>query len=174
MMQSITKAILGAGVAFAAVSAVPLTVDPTQAAGEATAVQLAQNDAAAIIVQRQGLMKSQGDHAAAINGFVEEDKGTVEDVAKRAADLQRRSSEIAALFPAGTGIDDNVAKTAAKMDIWARPDEFKAAAANLGDLAGALWAAAAGGDKQQVADAFAKLGKEGCGGCHQTFRQKED
>jgi cytochrome c556 len=119
-------------------------------------------------------MKTQGDHATAIFDFIDAGKGTADDVADRAADLQRRSAEIVALFPAGTGIDDNVAKTAAKMDIWAKPDEFKAAAANLGDLAGALWQAAAAGDQQQIADAFNKLGKEGCGGCHDTFRQKQE
>lgn len=173
-MHSVTKLILGAGFVLVAGSTAQLAVDPIQAASATTDVQLAQSDPAAVIVQRQGLMTTLGDHAKAINDFVEEGKGAAEGVAKRAADMQRRSSEIVALFPAGTGIDDNVAKTAAKPDIWAKPDDFKAAAANLGNLSGALWQAAAGGDKQQIADAFAKLGKEGCGGCHNTFRQKQE
>ncbi len=173
-MYSTTKTILGAGLLFAIAYGTQFAVERVHAASDTTAVQLAQSNLAAVIIQRQGLMKSQGDHATAINDFIESGKGTALDVAKRAADLQRRSAEIVALFPAGTGIDDNVGKTAAKMDIWAKPDEFKAAAANLGDLAGALWQAAAGEDKQQIADAFAKLGKEGCGGCHERFRQKQE
>jgi cytochrome c556 len=173
-MNSVTKLILGAGLVLVAGSTAQFAVDPTQAAGETTDVQLAQSDPAAVIVQRQGLMKTLGDHMKGINDFVEAGKGPPEDVAKRAADLQRRSAEIVALFPAGTGLDDNVAKTAAKAEIWSKADDFKAAAANLGTLSGALWQAAAGGDKQKIADAFAKLGKEGCGGCHGTFRQKQE
>lgn len=173
-MSCSRKIILVAGFLLAAGYGTQLAVDRVQAAGETSEVQLAQSDPAAVIVQRQGLMKSQGDHAKGINDFVEKGEGSPEDVAKRAADLQRRSAEIAGLFPAGTGIDDNVAKTAAKMDIWAKPDEFKAAADNMGKLAGALWQAAAGGDKAQIADAFGKMGKEGCGGCHTTFRQKQE
>jgi cytochrome c556 len=173
-MQSITKVILGAGFAFVAGAAVQLAIDPIHAAGEPAAVQLAQNDQAEIIIQRQGLMKTLGDHAGAINGFVEEDKGPALDVAKRAADIQRRASELVTLFPAGTGVDDNVTETAAKMEIWQQRSEFEAAAANLGDLAGALWQAAATEDKQQIADAFGRLGRDGCGGCHQTFRVRRD
>lgn len=173
-MSRSRKIILVAGFLLAGGYGTQLAVDRVQAAGEIFAPQLAQSDPAAVIVQRQGLMKSQGDHAKAINDFVEKGEGSPEDVAKRAADLQRRSAEIVGLFPAGTGMDDNVAKTAAKMEIWAKPDDFKAAAANIGDLSGALWKAAAGGDKQQIADAFGKLGKEGCGGCHTTFRQKQE
>lgn len=173
-MSRSRKIILIAGLLLAAGYGTQFAVDRVQAAGEASAPQLAQSDPAAVIVQRQGLMKSQGDHAKAINAFVENGEGSPEDVAKRAADLQRRAAEIVGLFPAGTGMDDNVAKTAAKMEIWNKPDDFKAAAANLADLSGALWQAAAGGDKQQIADAFAKLGKEGCGGCHTTFRQKQE
>jgi len=173
-MQSTTRTILGAGLLFAIAYGTQFAAGRVHGESDSGTVQLAQSSPADVIIQRQGLMKSQGDHAAAINDFIESGKGTAVDVAKRAADLQRRSAEIVALFPAGTGIDDNVGKTAAKMDIWAKPDEFKAAAAKLGDLAGALWKAAAGGDNQQIADAFSKLGKEGCGGCHTTFRQKQE
>lgn len=173
-MHPTIKISFGAGLLLAAGYGAQFAADPVAAESEATAVQLAQSDRAAIITQRQGLMKGQGDHATAINDFLESGKGTADDVADRAADLQRRSAEIVALFPAGTGIDDNVAKTAAKMDIWAKPDEFRAAAARMGELAGALWQAAAGGDQQQIADAFGKLGKDGCGGCHDTFQQKQE
>ncbi len=173
-MRSTIKISFGAGLLLAAGYGTQFAADRIAAASEPAAVQLAQSDGAAVITQRQGLMKSLGDHATAAYDFVDTGKGKADDVAARAADLQRRSAEIVALFPAGTGIDDNVAKTAAKMDIWAKPDEFKAAAARMGELAGALWQAAAGGDQQQIADAFGKLGKDGCGGCHDAFRQKQE
>ena len=40
-------------------------------------------------------------------------------------------------------------------------------------LAEKLAEAAKGGDAQATLAAFAALGKEGCGGCHETFRKKD-
>ena len=144
------------------------------AAGDAATVQTAQMSPADTIKKRQELMKGQGKAAKAISEFVESGTGTAEDVAKQAGDLKTSSGQIAELFPAGTSIDDNVAKTAAKQEIWDDFDAFTASADKLGELAGALEQAAAGGDKQQIADAFGVMGKEGCGGCHSKFRQKQD
>jgi cytochrome c556 len=137
-------------------------------------VQTAELSAADAIKKRQELMKGQGKAAKAISEFVESGNGTADDVAKYAADLQASARQIVELFPAGTGIDDNVAKTAAKPEIWEDFDTFKASAEKLGELAGALEDAAGSGDQQQIADAFAAMGKEGCGGCHTKFRQKEE
>jgi cytochrome c556 len=144
------------------------------AADNDTTIQTAALDPAEAIKQRQALMKEQGKHAKAINEFVESGTGTAEDVAQHAAALKGSSAKIADLFPPGTSIDDNVAKTAAKKEIWEDFDAFKASADKLGELAGALEEAAAGGDKQQIAAAFGVMGKEGCGGCHSKFRQKQD
>jgi cytochrome c556 len=143
-------------------------------AGDTTMVQTAELSPADAIKKRQELMKGQGKAAKAINEFVESSTGTTEDVAKHAAELKTSAGEIVALFPAGTSIDDNVAKTAAKKEIWDDFDTFKASADKLGELAGALEAAAGTGDKQQIADAFAAMGKNGCGGCHSKFRQKQE
>ena len=142
-------------------------------AGTST-VQTAALDPAEAIKQRQALMKDQGKHAKAINEFVESGTGTAEEVSQHAAALKESAAKIPYLFPAGTSIDDNVAKTAAKKEIWDDFDAFKASAEKLGELAGALEQAAAGGDKQQISDAFAAMGKDGCGGCHSKFRQKQD
>jgi cytochrome c556 len=144
------------------------------AASDAATWQVAALDPAEAIKQRQALMKEQGKHAKAINAFVESGTGTAEDVARNAAALEDSAAKIADLFPPGTSIDDNVAKTAAKKEIWEDFDAFKASADKLGELAGALEEAAAGGDKQQIAAAFGVMGKEGCGGCHSKFRQKQD
>ena len=119
-------------------------------------------------------MKGFGGNMKAINEFVEKGAGTPEDVAAKAGAIEEGSKQIVALFPAGTGMDDGVGKTGAKKEIWDKPDDFKAAADNMGMLAGKLKEAAATGDKQQIADAFGALGKNGCGGCHQTFRAKLD
>lgn len=137
-------------------------------------LQVVAQDAMETLKKRQEFMKGLGGDMKAINDFVENGAGTAADVQAKAAGVETKSAEIVALFPAGTGMDDNVGKTGAKPEIWAKPDDFKASAMTMGELAGKLEDAAAGGDKQQIADAFAALGKDGCGGCHQTFRQKLD
>jgi cytochrome c556 len=165
--------ILVAGLAVAATSAgFGMAEYAVGATGDATAVQLAALSPADAIAERQKLMKDQGSHAKAINDFVESGSGTAADVATHAAAIKADSTKIAELFVPGSSIDDNVAKTAAKKDIWDNFDAFKAAASKLGDLAGALQDAAGTGDKQKIADAFGAMGKEGCGGCHSKFRQK--
>jgi cytochrome c556 len=136
------------------------------------ALQVVAQDPAEIIKKRQDAMKANGGDMKAINEFLEKDVGTADDVKAKAASIKEHSALIVDLFPAGTGMDDG--KTGAKKEIWEKPDEFKAAADSLGDLAGKLEVAAATGDKQEIADAFGALGKNGCGGCHQTFRQKLD
>ncbi len=137
-------------------------------------LQVVAQDAATTLKNRQEAMKGFGGNMKAINEFVEKGAGTPADVAAKAAAIEEGSKQIVALFPAGTGMDDGVGKTAAKKEIWEKPDDFKAAADNMGMLAGKLKEAAATGDKQQIADAFGALGKNGCGGCHQTFRAKLD
>jgi cytochrome c556 len=76
-------------------------------------------------------------------------------------------------FPKGTSAADGVGKTRAKPVIWAKWGEFEAAAANLGKLASGLETAAATGDKAKIKAALTAMGKNGCGGCHKTFRAKK-
>ena len=56
--------------------------------------------------------------------------------------------------------------------IWSDQAGFQAAAEKAEGLAEKLAEAAKGGDPQATLAAFAALGKEGCGGCHETFRKK--
>ena len=64
--------------------------------------------------------------------------------------------------------------TAALPVIWDKQDEFKQAAERAHGLAGKLAETSQGGDVQATLSAFAALGKEGCGSCHETFRKKQD
>src|SRR5262245_33535783 len=119
---------------------------------------MAAADPAAVIKERQDLMKGQGKEAKAIADFLESGTGTTEDVAKNAAAIKQSSAKIPELFPTGTSLDDGVGKTGAKPEIWQDMDGFKAAATKLGELAGAVEEAAAGGDKEKIAAAFGTLG----------------
>lgn len=168
-----TVSSLVAGVAAVAlVVAIGMVHGDLHASGDAPGLQVAQTNLADTIAKRQQVMKDTGAHMKAIAAFVEEGTGTAEDVGKRAGEIKTTAGAIPDLFPAGTSLDDNVAKTAAKPEIWASLEEFKTVATKMGELAGALQDAAATGDKQKIADAFGTLGKEGCSGCHSKFRLK--
>jgi cytochrome c556 len=43
----------------------------------------------------------------------------------------------------------------------------------MGELATKLEAAANSGDQAATLAAFGALGKDGCGGCHETYRKKK-
>ncbi|HZF35544.1 MAG TPA: cytochrome c [Candidatus Angelobacter sp.] len=172
-MNSKSKMILVAGLAVAAASiGIGMTGYAVVAAGNETTVQLAELSPADAIAERQKLMKGNGAAAKTIDAFVESGTGTADDVAKSAASIKEAAGKIPSLFVPGTSIDDNVAKTAAKKEIWDNFDDFKAKAAKLASLAADLEAAAATGDKQKITDAFNTMGKDGCGGCHSLYKQK--
>ena len=167
------KIVLVAGLGLAAaVVGIGLSQRGGTTAADAATVQVAALSPADIIAERRKLMKGQGAAAKTIDDFVEGGTGTAADVAKAAASIKESSAKIPDLFPAGTSMDDNVAETHAKKEIWANFDDFKAKAAKLGDLAGALEVAAATGDKEKIGAAFGAMGKEGCGGCHSLYKMK--
>jgi cytochrome c556 len=126
----------------------------------------------AVIAQRQEAMKGMGGQMKIINAYVEKGEGDPAAVAAAAMQIQETSGKIPSLFPAGTSMEEQPDKNEAKSAIWENWAAFEAAAAKLGDLAGATAAAAEGGDKQAITDSFTALGKDGCGGCHSQFRQK--
>ena len=172
-MNSKSKMILVAGLAAVAASiGIGMSGYAVVAAGNETAVQLAELSPADAIAERQKLMKGNGAAAKTIDGFVEGGTGTADDVAKSAATIKEAAGKIPSLFVPGSSIDDNVAKTAAKKEIWDNFDDFKAKAAKLASLAADLEAAAATGDKQKITDAFNNMGKDGCGACHSLYKQK--
>ena len=74
-------------------------------------------------------------------------------------------------FPAGTGPE--AGKTRAKAEIWARPEDFKAAQKVFSDAAPKLLAAASADDVNAVKTTYGELGKA-CKNCHDTFRAPED
>jgi len=73
-------------------------------------------------------------------------------------------------FPAGTGPE--AGKTQAMADIWAKPNEFKAAIKMFSEAAPKLNAAANAGDVAAIKTAFGEVGKS-CKNCHDQFRAKD-
>jgi cytochrome c556 len=75
------------------------------------------------------------------------------------------------MFPPGSAGASPDGKYAAKPAIWTNWDKFLAARKNAAGKVDVLLAAIKSGDKAQIQTAFADLGKNGCGGCHETFRE---
>ncbi|MFO1071076.1 MAG: cytochrome c [Geminicoccaceae bacterium] len=120
-----------------------------------------------IIATRQDEMKAFGKHMGAIKAVLIDKQGSMDTVVENADEIAGDAyNELVSWFPKGS----DTGKTHALPAIWEKPDEFAADAKKTGDLATALSTAAKAGDAAAATAAFAALGKEGCGGCHATFR----
>jgi cytochrome c556 len=125
--------------------------------------------AADVYKDREALMKGFGQRMNVIKGAVVEGKGTLVDAATAAQEITANAEKIPSVFPNGT----NAGESEALPVIWEQWPGFEGKAQNMHDLAAKLAAAAASGDKAITLAAFADLGKNGCGGCHETYRKKK-
>jgi cytochrome c556 len=143
---------------------------------------MARSDDAAIISDRQDLMKAQGKDLSAIKAFTE-DKGDLAAAQTAGADLVTRIPKIPDLFPKGTGLDAYPGKSYAKPAIWTEHDKFLAAHKNALTAAEALNTALKSGDKAAITTAYGNMTRDfwgtsspnpgACGGCHGTFTEKK-
>jgi cytochrome c556 len=150
---------------------ITLTGAAIVAAGLCSGAARAQ-DAAAQVEARQAVMKAQGKDAGAIKAFTE-DKGELAAAQAAGADLVTQIGKIPTLFPKGTSMADLPGKSYAKPVIWTEMDKFNAAAKTALTKAEALNVALKGGDKAAITAAFGDLGKNGCGACHEPYREKK-
>lgn len=138
-----------------------------------TAVTVYAQTPLEIVKNREGEMKKLGGHMKAISGFLKNGEGSAEDVARRAGEIGKFAAKIPSMFPDGTEMNGAAdSKYKAMPEIWLDWENFEKASAFLQSTSKALAAAAGGGDKAAIAEAFTRLGKEGCGGCHKKFRMK--
>jgi len=129
-------------------------------------------DAETAVKNRQDAMKAQGKDLGAVKAFVE-GKGELAAAQQGGADLAKRIAVVPTLFPKDTGMDKLPGKSWAKPVVWSEPDKFAAAAKTAAEKANALDAALKTSDKDKIKAAFGDMGKNGCGGCHETFREKK-
>jgi len=127
-------------------------------------------DDAAVLDNRSATMKAQGKDMGAIKAFTE-DKGDLSAAQAAGADLVTQVAKIPDLFPKGTGMTAFPGKSYARDAIWTDWDKFLAAAKNASTKAEALNAALKSGDKAAITAAFGDMGKNGCGSCHEPFRE---
>jgi cytochrome c556 len=120
------------------------------------------------IAARQKLMKDQGAAMRAIGNAVK--AGQIQAVSAEAKKLVATSRQIPSLFPQGT-LDP--ATSRAKPEIWQKWADFEGYAKSLGSKATQLAATAESGNAAATGAAAADIGKNTCGGCHNTFRGPE-
>jgi cytochrome c556 len=156
MISSIKRRVFGAVATIAVLSAV----------GAAAAVETD-----AIVKDRQATMKQQGKAMGGVKAFLE---GKSDQASAKAAatTLTQTTQKIPDLFPPGTGKPSPDGDFAPKAAIWTDWDKFLGAQKAAAAKADALLAAITAGDKAAIQTAFADLGKNGCGACHTTFREK--
>jgi cytochrome c556 len=129
-------------------------------------------DAAAAVEARQGVMKAQGKDMGAIKAYID-GKGDLAAAQAGGADLVTQIAKVPSAFPKGTSMADLPGKSYAKPAIWTEMDKFNATAKTAGDKAAALNAALKGGDMNAITTAFGDMGKNGCGACHEPYREKK-
>ena len=156
-MKAISKGLLAAATVIAALGL----------AGTAWA-----QDAETVIKDRQEAMKAQGKDMGAVKAFLD-GKGELAAALAGGTDLATRIPQIPGLFPPKTGMAEFPGKSWAKPAIWADWDKFSAVDRTAGEKAVALLSALKGGDKDKIAAAFGDMGKNGCGACHEPFREKK-
>src|SRR5215831_12869299 len=128
-------------------------------------------DKEAVIKNREALMKGQGKDIGAVKAYID-GKGELAQAEAGAASLAQSTKKIAEVFPPGTGGTNSDGKYATKPVIWTDWNKFLDAQKSAADKAEALLVAIKSGNKGAIETAFGDLGKNGCGACHETFREK--
>ena len=134
------------------------------------AAALAQ-DKETVIKNREALMKGQGKDLGSVKAYTE-GKADLAQAEAGAASLAQSTKKIPEVFPPGTGATSTDGKYATKPAIWTDWNKFLDAQKTATGKAEALLVAVKSGDKTKIEAAFGDLGKNGCGGCHETFREK--
>jgi cytochrome c556 len=128
-------------------------------------------DKEAVVKNREALMKEQAKDLGTIKAYTE-GKTDLTQAQASAANLTQTTNKIPGAFPPGTGGPDSDGKFATKPAIWSDWNKFLEAQRTAVSKADALLAAVKSGNNTAIETAFADLGKNGCGACHETFREK--
>jgi cytochrome c556 len=130
-------------------------------------ISLAQ-DKEAVLKDREAFMKGQGKDIGSVKA---DGKGDLTQAEAGAANLTQSTKKIPDMFPPGTGGTDTEGKYTTKPAIWSDWNKFLEAQKIAAAKADALLVAVKSGDKAAIQTAFGDLGKNGCGACHETFRE---
>lgn len=137
----------------------------------ATGAAVAQDKAAAVKA-RQDFMKAQAADTKALGDYAK-GAATKEDALKAIADLQARNSKILGLFVPGTSMTDLPGVSYAKAPAFTETDKLKEIVATLKTYEDKQAETVKNGTPADVAAVQADLGKNGCTGCHSTYRERK-
>ena len=138
------------------------------AAAKPSAAPLAKNKALALMKARHEKYEEIGDAMKAAGRELKASSPNLAVVRKSADTIAAFAPTVPGLFPAGTGPD--VGRTEAKAEIWQKPEDFRAKAADFNRAARAFQAAARGGNLDAIRAAQGGLGKS-CKACHDLYRE---
>lgn len=141
--------------------------------GAMSTAALAQDGPTAQQKARQGMMRIMALNMGVLGGMAKGEMAYDAAKAQTSADTLVAVSGIhqGLLWPAGSGMDDSMTSEALAT-VWEKPDEFAAAWTRFGEAAQGLQAAAGEG-QAALGPAMGAAGKA-CGGCHETFRKKQE
>jgi cytochrome c556 len=136
----------------------------------------AADEPANLVKYRQNFMKGNSAHLGMIAALVKGEVSLTDELAPNAAALaemgEMLSANLQQLFPEGT---DKAAglKTAALPAIWEKWSDFEQVAMRFQEETAKLAEVAETGDTAAIGQQLGVVGKEGCGACHETFREKD-
>jgi cytochrome c556 len=139
------------------------------ALGVSAGAVFAQQKPEVLVKQRQSVMTLQGKYFGPMAGMAQGKIPYNADVVKRNSAFLDNLSRMA-----WDGFDPSTkdVKSAALPAIYEQQAKFKDAAARLENEAHKLWEVAQHGDEAAVKAQIGAVGKA-CGGCHESFRQKQ-
>jgi cytochrome c556 len=119
-------------------------------------------------------MSANGGHITMIAAVVKGEVSWTDELAGHAHALHEQSKHLLRLFPEDSGKGDTEVQSAALPVIWEQWSEFEEAANAFEAESGKLVEAVESGDQTAIAQQLGALGQNGCGNCHETFREKQD
>jgi cytochrome c556 len=139
---------------------------------------LAADEPANIVKYRKAFMDANGAYITMIAAVVKGEVSFTDDIAANAQVLAKQGQLLTAnlqqLFPEGTAKGETGEKSAALPVIWEKWSDFEQAAQKFEEESAKFAEVAQGGDMAAIGPALGALGKQGCGNCHETFREKQD
>jgi len=144
--------------------------------GLGAAAAFAADEPANVVKYRQSFMTANGAHLTMIAAVVKGEVSWTDELVGHAHALHEQSrnlnQHLQQLFPEGTGPGATEVETAALPAIWEKWGEFEQAAQNFETESAELVEVAEGGDMAALGQQLGSFGKDACGGCHETFREK--
>jgi cytochrome c556 len=138
-------------------------------------VALAVDEPANVAKYRQAFMRANSAHLGMISSVIKGEVSLTDEIAPNAAALAQMGEMMAAnleqLFPQDSGPGAGV-ETRALPAIWDNWGEFEQVAARFQEESAKLAEVAQGGDMAAIGQQVGVLGQQGCGACHETFREK--